>query len=202
MGRGKKIILGVDIGGSKIRVLSSDGKFWEFKTPGRKKDFIGIMKKLPKANSVNVGVAGVVRGTEVVFSPNIKYLKNYDFKKIFSRVRVDNDARFFLRREIIRSRAQGRVLGITIGTGIGRAYAERGKVRKIKVLEYPEIWEKEYQKIRDRKNDSKLAAYLVEKINLIIKKYRAEAVILGGGVLGRKGFYKKLKEKLKIKTYA
>ena len=42
-------------------------------------------------------------------------------------------------------------MGFTVGTGIGRAFAENGKVKKIKKFEYPEKWEKQYQKIRDKK---------------------------------------------------
>src|SRR3989344_943023 len=129
MGRGKKIILGIDIGGSKIRALSSDGKFWEFKTPKRKKEFIEILKKFLKADVVGIGVAGVIEGAKVKESLNIKYLKNFDFRKYFSRVRVDNDARCFLRAEIrwlshyLVAKPPSKIFGITIGTGIGRAFS-------------------------------------------------------------------------------
>ena len=74
-------------------------------------------------------------------------------------------------------------------------------MKKIKNFEYPEKWEREYQKIRDRKDYEKLAMFLGEKFSVLIKKYKPEAVVLGGGVLGKRGFFEKLREELKIKTY-
>lgn len=201
MERSEKIILGLDIGGTKIRAISGR-KFLEFDTPEDKREFIKILKKFSSAEKVGIAVAGVVKGTKIKTSPNIKYLKNFDFKKIFPKavLRVDNDARFFL-RERIRKFGARRVLAFTIGTGIGRAYAEKGKVKKIKKFEYPEKWEREYQKIRDRKDYEKLAKFLGKKFSVLIKKYKPEAVVLGGGVLKKRGFYPKLKKELKIKTY-
>ncbi|KKU16227.1 MAG: hypothetical protein UX24_C0016G0007 [Candidatus Giovannonibacteria bacterium GW2011_GWB1_45_9b] len=201
MERGKKAILGIDIGGSKIRFLYG-GKFKEFSTPKTKRGFIDLIKKFPRADKVGISVAGVVNGTRVKISPNIKYLKNFDFRKIFKRVKVDNDARCFLRAEIrwlshyLVAKPPSKIFGITIGTGIGRAFS--GK--KIKSFEYPERWEKEYQKIRDSKDDQKLARYLGVRLNLIIKKYRSNSVILGGGVLGRKGFFEMLKKRLSVEA--
>lgn len=199
MERGKKIVLSIDIGGSKIRAISGR-KFWEFDTPENKKEFVRILKKITGADKINVAVAGVVEGTKVKISPNIKYLKNFDFTKIYPRVRVDNDARSFLRKKLRKFGAK-RILAFTIGTGIGRAWAEKGRVKKIKKLEYPEKWEREYQKIRDKKDYEKLAKFLGENLSVLIKKYEPEVVILGGGVLKKKGFYRKLKKELKIKTY-
>ena len=43
--------------------------------------------------------------------------------------------------------------------------------------------------------------FLGEKFSVLIKKYKPEAVVLGGGVLGKRGFFEKLREELKIKTY-
>ena len=197
MERSKKVVLTLDIGGSKIRAGRK-----EFRTPKNRKSFASLLKKFSDAKRVEIGVAGVISGTRVVFSPNIPYLKNFDFQKIFPKavLRVDNDARVFLRERAKKVRAK-RILTFTIGTGIGRAYAEKGRVKKIKNFEYPEKWEREYQKIRDRKDYEKLAMFLGEKFSVLIKKYKPEAVVLGGGVLGKRGFFEKLREELKIKTY-
>lgn len=201
-------MLGIDIGGSNTRVIyglpvQAGAKFWEFRTPKNKKDFEKILNSLPRADKVGVACAGIINGTRVVRSPNIKYLKNFDFKKYFPRVKVINDARAFLRAEMRAWRLNLQVeveppeiLGITIGTGIGRAFSNR----KIKKFEYPESWEKEYQRIRDRKDYNELADYLGEKINSILKKYKAKKVILGGGVLDKKGFYEKLSKRLRVKA--
>src|SRR3989344_1841138 len=166
MERSEKIVLTLDIGGSKIRTGRK-----EFRTPKNRKSFVSLLKK-------------------------------FDFQKIFPKavLRVDNDARVFLRERAKKVRAK-RILTFTIGTGIGRAYAEKGRVKKIKNFEYPEKWEREYQKIRDRKDYEKLAMFLGEKFSVLIKKYKPEAVVLGGGVLGKRGFFEKLREELKIKTY-
>lgn len=197
MGRSQKIVLGIDIGGWKIR---AEGE--KFSTPRTKKEFVALLKKFSEAKRIEIGVAGVISGTRVVFSPNIPYLKNFDFREIFpkSTLLVDNDARAFLKRKLKKIRAK-KVLAFTIGTGIGRAYAERGRVMRIKKFEYPEKWEKEYQKIRDKRDYEKLAKFLGEKLSILIKKYKPQAVVLGGGVLKKRGFYKKLCKRLKVKTY-
>ena len=201
MGRSKKIVLDIDIGGTTTR-YSQGSAFRKFKTPKKKGEFVSLLKTFPKAESIEIGAAGVIEGTRVKKSPNIKYLKNFDFLNIFpnARLSVDNDARFFLKKRLGKF-GRKRILALIIGTGIGRAYGERGKVLKIKSLEYPEKWEKEYQKIRDKKDYKKLAGFLGKKFSVLTKKYRPDAVILGGGVLRKKGFYKMLKDKVKIKTY-
>ncbi len=197
MGRSKKVILRIDIGGTKIRVGRR-----EFPTPKDKKSFILFLKKFRNAKKIEMAVAGVISGTKIVISPNIPYLKNFDFKSLFPKadLRVDNDARVFLREKLRKIKAK-KVLAFMIGTGIGRAYSERGKVKMIKKLEYPEKWEKEYQKIRDRKDYKKLAEFLGEKLSVLIKKYKPEAIILGGGVIKRREFYKRIKKELKVKAY-
>jgi predicted NBD/HSP70 family sugar kinase len=199
MGRSKKTVLEIDIGGSRIRAALGR-RHLEFKTPRRKTDFVRILKDLPASDTVKLAVAGVVAGSKVLLSPNIKYLKNFDFKKIFPEVYVDNDARAYLEKRLSKFRSN-RILAFTIGTGIGRAYAERGKVKKIKKFEYPERWEKEYQKIRDKKNYERLAEFLGAKFNVLIRRYRPEAVLLGGGVLNKEGFYRLLRKKLSKNIY-
>src|SRR3989344_5997774 len=201
MGRSKKTILNIDIGGTKIRA-NFGGKLQKWNTPRTKKEFAKILEKLPRADAVGIGVAGVISGTRVIKSPNIRYLKNFDFREIFPKVvlRIDNDARVFLGERIGRFGGR-RILAFTIGTGIGRAYGEGGKVKMIKKFEYPVSWEKEYQKIRDSKDDRKLAEYLGKKLSVLIKKYKPETVILGGGVLKKKGFYRRITKELRVKTH-
>src|SRR3989344_870090 len=131
MERSKKVVLTLDIGGSKIRAGRK-----EFRTPKNRKSFASLLKKFSDAKRVEIGVAGVISGTRVVFSPNIPYLKNFDFQKIFPKtiLRVDNDARVFLHAKLEtwksdfqkEVRLPRRVLAFTIGTGIGRALAEKG----------------------------------------------------------------------------
>ena len=119
--------------------------------------------------------------------------------------KVENDVCAFLRAELLNLLKSDfnrfkRVLGITVGTGIGRAFFVNGKIKKIKQFEYPEKWEWEYQKIRDMKKDSELAEYLGEKLNLTFKKYKPNLIIVGGGVMNRKGFFEKLRKKLNVRS--
>ncbi len=206
MGRSEDFVLGIDIGGTKIRGVlwrNKIARFYELDTPKTKVDFLKRIRALIGALSLNkdiVGVgiasAGVIEGTVVKKSPNIKYLNSFDFASLkISRIKVDNDARAFLRSEMDKIKYK-KVLGVTIGTGIGRAYSGQ----KIKAFEYPEEWEREYQKIRDNKDDKKLAKFLGEKLNMMIIKIKPDAIILGGGVIGRKGFFEKIKKELKAKT--
>ncbi|MEK7481918.1 MAG: ROK family protein [Patescibacteria group bacterium] len=207
--------LGIDIGGTKIRAVIWNGKkitsAFSAKTPKIKKEFIEILKtKIKKLignngeiKSVGIGVAGVIGKNKIIFSPNISYLRNFNFRDIFPRLplKIDNDARVFLSGELkfgngIKAK---KVMGFTVGTGIGRAFAENGKVKKIKKFEYPEKWEKKYQRIRDFKTDVALAEFLGNRLALIAKKYSPEIVVIGGGILKRKNFFGLLKEKLSKK---
>lgn len=190
------MIIGIDIGGTKIAAIYGD-KFLKFKTPTVKREFIKLLKKLPKAELVGIGAAGIVRGTEIKSLGNIPSIKNFDLKKFFPRVRAENDAQSFLRAELAQRRLSGKILGITIGTGIGRAFFNSKKINRI---EYPEGWEATYQRIRDHGTDQELADFLGIKLQKIIKKYNPNIIIIGGGVLNRVGFYKKLSKKLGVKT--
>ena len=208
--------LGIDIGGTKIKAILWNGKkissVFNAKTPKTKKGFIKILKTVVKKfakggikiKSICVGVAGIIGKNKIIFSPNIPYLKNFDFRDVFPNfsVKIDNDARVFLRDEL-KFDADGKdkiVMAFTIGTGIGRAFAENGKVKKIKKFEYPEKWEKEYQYIRDYKTSSALIKFLTEKLGAIIKKYNPQIVFIGGGILKRRNFLRHLSKKLKKET--
>jgi len=208
--------LGIDIGGTKIKAILWNGKknnsVFSTKTPKTKKEFIKILKiavkKLAKGGikikNIDIGSAGIIGKNKIIFSPNIPYLKNFDFRGVFPdfSVKIDNDARVFLRDEL-KFGAGGKdkiVMAFTIGTGIGRAFAENGKVKKIKKFEYPEKWEKEYQYIRDYKTSSALIKFLTEKLGAIIKKYNPQIVFIGGGILKRRNFLRHLSKKLKKET--
>ena len=206
-----KYLIGIDIGGTKTRGILLDGRkiigTLEIPTPknkeGLKRELKKIVKKLKpeKRNfSIGIGVAGIIKKTTLLFAPNIG-IRNFNFKKFFSGIplKIDNDARSFLRGEILLGIAKGaeNAFGFTIGTGIGRAYARKGVVKKIKKFEYPEKWEKEYQKIRDQKNDLKLIKFLGVKLSNLLKQYRAETIIIGGGLIEQKDFFNKLTKELR-----
>lgn len=198
----EKKVIGLDIGGTHISavVLNANNRIIKkavINTPKTENAFIKVLRTLVfnldrKTKDIGIGTAGVIHGTTLNKGPNIHSLKKFDFLKVFPKpfkISVDNDARVFLRSEWIAGKINknGKVMGFTIGTGIGRAFGQRGKIIKIKNLEYPEKWEKEFQLIRDSENTLKLAVYLARKLSVIIKRYNPQTVILGGGVvIGRK----------------
>src|SRR3989344_7577153 len=191
----KRYIIGIDIGGSKIRAVWWDGrkivKAKEIKTP---KNLGGLKKTLRKGGGVTkIGIAVPGRAHKTIFvsATNLPYIRNFDFKKFFDKVdiRVDHDARCFARAEY---KNKETALFLTLGTGIGRAVARNGKILKIKKFEYPARWEKEYKKIRDSYNDIALAIFLAKKLKSIIKIYKIKQVIIGGGVSIRKNFASQL----------
>ncbi len=210
-----KYYVGIDIGGTKIKsALFRDKKIVGqiiVKTPQNKKEFIKILKIILKKfiksasknnqriNGIGIGCAGEINGNKVISSRNILCLKNFDFRIIFPKpllLKVDNDARYFLEKKMqtMAGNKTKRILAFTIGTGIGRAYAENGKVKKIKKFEYAEKWEKEYQKIYNPKNDAPLAQFLSKKLTPIVKKYKPDIIILAGGAVKRKNFFQKIKK--------
>ena len=210
----KRMYLGIDIGGSKIRGVLWDGRravlAIEVATPRAKGAFAkrvvtlsaGLSRRAKsKVRGIGIGVAGRIRGTRVVSSRNILYLRDFDFKilPLSAPIRVDNDARAFARAEasLGAGRRSRRMLAFTIGTGIGRAYSELGRLRSVKQFEHAEPWEPDYQRIRDTEDSRALAVFLGEKLARIARQYRADVVVLGGGVLGRRGFRRRLTSDLR-----
>lgn len=191
----KKLVIGIDIGGSKIRAVFPTS---EIRTP---KNLFGFKKALrslaAKATKIGIAVPGRVRGTIFVSATNLSYIRNFDFVRFFpnAKVRVDHDARCFSRAEY---RSKQTTLFLTLGTGVGRAVAKNGKVLKIKKFEYPERWEKEYKKLRDKQDNAALAKFLAKKLNNLLMAYSAKLIVVGGGVSTRKGFVKKLQKALNL----
>lgn len=207
----KLYTIGLDIGGNEIRgiLLAKKNIVDSFiaKTPKTEKEFkktlIVLLQKFTahqgKVVRIGIGVAGVIKKTKVVWSPNIPYLKNFEFREVFGRplrLKVDNDARAILKGEVAANNnyARKKNMLFTIGTGIGRAFGEKGRVLTIKKFEYPEIWEKEYQKIRNTKNELYLSRFLAKKLSVIIKTFEPQIILIGGGVAERKNFFAKIKK--------
>lgn len=205
-------IIGFDIGGTRtaaVAVLKNRIiKKSIVNTPKNKAELVSVLKKIAakfganKSGKIGIAVAGIIDGTVLKKAPNIPYLTNFDFKNVFGKlyaIKVDNDARSFLRASAS-GKSKKSSIAFTIGTGIGRAYSDKNKIRMIKQFEYPEKWEREYQKIRDFRTTEELAKYLGDKLPTIIKNYNPEQIIIGGGVvMGRKKkFLPLFKKRLKI----
>jgi len=203
------LTIGIDIGGTKIRSILWDGKrvfrVQEFLTPGNETDFkkrvlelITLLDQRGAVRRIGIGAAGIVEKSTLLFSPNIPYIKNLNFRSLFpraQRLRLDNDARCFARAEFLLGPARNcrSVFALTIGTGIGRAYGRQGKIINLKKFEYPERWEKRYQAIRNLPDNTELAEFLGEKLSALISPFKPEAILIGGGVLERQGFFPMLR---------
>lgn len=188
-----------------MRAVLWDGKkvlkVRQVKTPKNLDKFKREITKLATwkpSTQVGIGAAGIISGTKIVRSPNIKYLRNFDFTKQLGNPvttvtkLLGNDAQCFTRANCTK---KGTCLAITLGTGIGRGLAKNGKVQKIKVFEYPESWEKEYQKMRGMPKavmSAEFADFLAEHLVPIVKKYKVSTIVFGGGVTDRNGFKKRM----------
>ncbi len=207
-----KIIIGFDIGGTHIAAVAvSKERIIKKSISNTPKNLPAFVKHITKTFSkfgyknvskIGISAAGIISGTSVKKAPNILYLKNFNFRKIFPKpysIRVDNDARSFLRANLF-NKPKKSSLAFTIGTGIGRAYSDKSGVKVIKQFEYPEKWEKQYQKVRSLKSTEELAEYLGIKLSPIIRSYNPGQIIIGGGVVTGRGkkFVLLLKKYLKL----
>ena len=208
-------VIGIDIGGTKIHGILWNGerviRTRQFATPDNEKDFARGILELVSALSqqrplhgVGIGAAGIVDKTTLVSSPNIPFIKQFDFRALWPRsipLRVDNDARCYGRAELLRGAGRGAesLFALTIGTGIGRVYGKNGKIVKLKKFEYPEPWEKEYQEVRNRRDDGELASFLARKLAPLLEPFEPEVIVIGGGVMERPGFLPKLRAALKAR---
>jgi len=132
------MLLGIDIGGTKIKAGLVDGdeviQTLQVRTEANasKSEFfnqlVEIIKSFPvsKITSIGVGIPSMVKDGKSGLAPNIKSINNINFKKelekrINKKVNVSNDANCFVLGEMFYGKAKGfsNVVGITLGTGIG-----------------------------------------------------------------------------------
>jgi hypothetical protein len=204
------MVAGIDIGGKKVRwVLWENGRVkasGEEKTPRSRNGFErvirGLFAEFKKRGVLRVGIsmAGVVSGTRHVHNSNLPALENFDFAKLVPRgmyICVDHDARCFalgeLRRGVLRGKASG--LAIILGTGVGRAFVDHGRVAIIKRFEHGELWERGYQK---RVDDipSRFAVFLAKDLTSLIEEFRPARLVFGGGAFRKSKLFVLLKRAL------
>lgn len=154
----KKRYIGIDIGGTKVEIVSAllknnkiiTEKVEKIKTGGGKDLLLRIeeaIKKMgvKKVSGIGIGVAGQVNTKKgvVLNALNIKDFKNIkiaaklskDLKHIFKyeepKVKIDNDVNCFLRAEkVLGGLKEDSIIGLTFGTGIGGAFCLNGKSYK------------------------------------------------------------------------
>ncbi|MDE2311849.1 MAG: ROK family protein [Patescibacteria group bacterium] len=205
-----KNFIGIDVGGTKITGVVFDGKrildrltivtprsLFEFERNLRKlADFLSANRQIA---GVGIGMAGLIdaRRGLVVYSPNIKYIKNLPLARRLQRaglgpVRIDNDANCFTRAEMRlgQGKAFKNFLALTLGTGIGggividrNIYRGRGGGGELgHIVLDGQFWETAFQKARDQKDDQKLARLTGWALASLTNALEPDAVIIGGGV--------------------
>ncbi|MBI5530848.1 MAG: ROK family protein [Candidatus Doudnabacteria bacterium] len=205
-------VIGIDIGGTKINGVLFDGKKvlkeLEIKTPDNLFDFEKNLLKLTdflsanaKVSAVGVGMAGLIdlKTGVVKYSPNIKFIKNFQLAKFFKlngykNVRVDNDAKCFARAENMLGQGRGvkNMVGITLGTGIGGGIIFNGEIYRgarfgagefgHMMFSSKETIESVFQKARDKQDNKALAEIIGVLFTNIYRAIDPDCIILGGGV--------------------
>jgi glucokinase len=127
-------LMGIDIGGSYLKVVDSEGKKFLESNPGNFSGLLDFLNKISEGyDGVGIAVAGFVSFDGFIFqSPNIPYL---DGKKIEIQGRefaIANDATLACLGEVWFGagepwRKKGIVLCITLGTGLGGGAVIDGK---------------------------------------------------------------------------
>ena len=132
-----KVVLGIDVGGTRIRVgvVTDNGELLKViteKTPRDKKEILSKINEMVKSVifrevcAIGIGIAGPIdKKSGKIYPPNIKSLTGVnifkEFKKYNIPVSIENDSNCFAIAEHKFGTGVGKknILGITIGTGIG-----------------------------------------------------------------------------------
>ncbi len=134
---------------TKLRASGKNIKILEkinFKTPHERKSLVGILdnhidffenKYNIKFLKIGIAVAGVLNSsrTRILNSPNMPKLNGFAlqdalYKKKPRKYVMNNDANIFVYAEAVAGVARGskRVIGLTLGTGVGSGYFVDGKI--------------------------------------------------------------------------
>lgn len=143
-------ILGVDIGGSKIRIVLWNGqkvlKEWQSEIASVEKlkqglEFFsgGRSTANPPAGGLKVGIGlgGLLdfKNNKALFCKNLPNFNNVNLQSCFPmEIKAENDAKCFLRAEIgtISGKKPEYALGVIFGTGIGGAIKAQSAKLKVK----------------------------------------------------------------------
>lgn len=198
----KNLVLGVDIGGSKINIVVWDGKKVIDSWQTNEVNLENLKKGISHFNIKNVGIgaAGVLdyKTGCILNSPNLKNFEGLCFKKFLNKnVRFNNDVNCFLRAEAKLGAARGykNVLAVAMGTGIGGAiiinkepvylgsYGSAGEFGFM-IIENGKTWEKLYQETgpaSEYPNPEKQEQIHAIGFANLINIFDPEIIVLGGG---------------------
>jgi predicted NBD/HSP70 family sugar kinase len=130
------MILGVDMGGTKIELIIYDGEKFDFleKFPSNKENLRDLPERVDKLvrsyeiEALGIGIAAWIREEKIIKAPNLNvaYL-NFNFSVPYI---IENDANCFAYGEYKEHEDEGvkNLVGITIGTGIGGGLIINGEI--------------------------------------------------------------------------
>ncbi len=137
------MFLSLDIGGSKIsyayiekgKILAKEKIYYNEKGINNLESFKEIIldiftEHMPK--NIGVSVAGFIKNTLVVNSPNVPWMNGLDFSELFpegTNLIVENDANIFAFSQAIKMNLRN-IIGIIWGTGIGGGIIINGQIFK------------------------------------------------------------------------
>jgi predicted NBD/HSP70 family sugar kinase len=208
----KSLILGIDIGGTKIAAGLVDfrGKIQDIRVfPTPKYNLIGqlfeIIEKYSGFDGIGLGFPGQVKQTgEVVYLPNIRNFKATNFRLLLEKrykvpVAVNNDADCFAYSEAMigQGRNKQSVAGIILGTGIGLGIVINkgifpgydgvaGEIGRFPMLDGKTL-EDHVRFASPFKNASQARKYLKLILNYTILGINPGVIILGGAWSKLKG---------------
>jgi glucokinase len=150
----KKLTIGLDIGGTKIRGILFDGKriierkeIKYKKKPPNKKEFLralfgvadALFEKGKRSTLLGIGIgsAGVITPKRIYAGPTLSILNRINLTKTLSKryhlpIKIENDVKTSALAEWHSGAARQAhsVFMITIGTGLGGAYLLNGKIQR------------------------------------------------------------------------
>lgn len=193
----KDLILGIDIGGSKINMIVWDGRKVVDSWQTNEVNLKNLKKGISHFNisKVGIGMAGVLdyKTGCILKSPNLKLFEGLCLKKFLNKnVRFNNDVNCFLRAESKLGVVKGykNVLAVAMGTGIGGAIMINKKAPNsgshgsagefgFMIIEGGKTWEKLYQETKNNSERQK-QIHALGFANLI-NIFDPEVIVLGGG---------------------
>lgn len=126
--------IGIDIGGSYIKIVDSRGKKEKIKNPGNFKELLETLTSISKKyHKIGLAVAGFIDTKGYIHqSPNIPYLNGKKITIKGKRIYVANDATLACYGEVLfgsakKWRKKGIVVCLTLGTGLGGGLTIDGK---------------------------------------------------------------------------
>ncbi len=150
----KKLAIGLDIGGTKIRGIIFDGKkvifrkeyIYPRKPPNKREFFRAVFEvtdQLSKSTEaarilgIGIGTAGIISANQVFPGPNLKAVAGMDLiKKLRKRylvpVKIQNDVKTAALAEYLLGAAKNykSMVMITLGSGLGGAYIKDGEIQR------------------------------------------------------------------------